>query len=270
MKDIAAEDARELLAKTRSGNMTVLDVRQDWEYEEFHLPGALLIPLPEIADRWNEIDSEKPVLAYCRSGNRSRAASTFLESLGLTSVQNLLGGITAWNGDGAFGPVQGGMERLLGIHSEGDVLLIGYGMEEFLHYFYRRMGSDATTDDARELYDRLAGLEDHHMDSIYARYSRSVHALLDRDAFGKTVQFTVAEGGVDPDTFVADNAKSLNTTQDIVSMAMMFEAQALDFYMRAARLPANAEFAELLTSLAREEQAHLKVLGVFLDKRPLG
>nr|NIS61430.1 sulfurtransferase [Pseudomonadota bacterium] len=46
------------------GSYTLLDVREPEEYEEGHIPGAVLIPLSELPDRLSEIDSQKPVLAY--------------------------------------------------------------------------------------------------------------------------------------------------------------------------------------------------------------
>lgn len=45
-------------------DITILDVRQPSEYQEGHIPGAILIPLPQLSDRINEIDPEKPTLVY--------------------------------------------------------------------------------------------------------------------------------------------------------------------------------------------------------------
>jgi len=45
-------------------DITILDVRQPSEYQESHIPGAMLIPLPELSDRLGELDSEKPTLVY--------------------------------------------------------------------------------------------------------------------------------------------------------------------------------------------------------------
>ena len=45
-------------------DITILDVRQPSEYEESHIPGATLIPLPQLSDRLDEIDPEKPTLVY--------------------------------------------------------------------------------------------------------------------------------------------------------------------------------------------------------------
>lgn len=46
------------------GSYTLLDVRQPGEYEKEHLPGALLIPLPQLLERLDELDREKPLVAY--------------------------------------------------------------------------------------------------------------------------------------------------------------------------------------------------------------
>lgn len=58
--------ARELLARARSGLVTILDVRPPEEYRAGHLPGAINIPLPEIARRAKELPAKREVVAYCR------------------------------------------------------------------------------------------------------------------------------------------------------------------------------------------------------------
>lgn len=58
-------EARAWMEARPEGGYTVLDVRQPEEYEGAgHLPGAVLIPLPELPDRFDELDRERPVLAY--------------------------------------------------------------------------------------------------------------------------------------------------------------------------------------------------------------
>ncbi|MEJ2588769.1 MAG: rhodanese-like domain-containing protein [Deltaproteobacteria bacterium] len=48
----------------REGSFTLLDVRQPREYEKYRLPGAKLIPLPELSDRSGELQRDKPIIAY--------------------------------------------------------------------------------------------------------------------------------------------------------------------------------------------------------------
>ena len=64
VKSIDTDQARELMDKTPGQEMTILDVRQPNEYEAGHLPGAKLIPLPDLGSRLSEIDPQKPTLIY--------------------------------------------------------------------------------------------------------------------------------------------------------------------------------------------------------------
>jgi len=74
----------------------LLDVREPWEYEAGHVPGARLIPLAELEDRVNEVPRDRPILAICHSGQRSLAAAGYLIQLGYAAVSNVDGGTAAW------------------------------------------------------------------------------------------------------------------------------------------------------------------------------
>jgi rhodanese-related sulfurtransferase len=58
------ENVKAYMDKHKEGEFTLLDVRQPGEYEDSRIPGAKLIPLPELADRIEELDPEKPVITY--------------------------------------------------------------------------------------------------------------------------------------------------------------------------------------------------------------
>ena len=58
------EEAKAYMAEHEEGTFTLLDVRQPGEYENSRIPGAKLIPLPELADRLGELDPDKPVIPY--------------------------------------------------------------------------------------------------------------------------------------------------------------------------------------------------------------
>jgi rhodanese-related sulfurtransferase len=64
VKSFDAEEAKQFMAKNKEGTYTLLDVRQPGEYEEEHIPGARLIPLPLLHDSVKELDAEKPVIVY--------------------------------------------------------------------------------------------------------------------------------------------------------------------------------------------------------------
>ena len=64
VRNMDAEEARAYMAEHEEGSYTLLDVRQLGEYEDYRIPGAMLIPLPQLSDRLGELDPEKPVIAY--------------------------------------------------------------------------------------------------------------------------------------------------------------------------------------------------------------
>jgi len=64
VKNMDTEEARVYIDKNKEGTFTLLDVRQPKEYEKARIPGAKLVPLPELTDRLGELDPEKPVIAY--------------------------------------------------------------------------------------------------------------------------------------------------------------------------------------------------------------
>jgi rhodanese-related sulfurtransferase len=64
VNSINADQAREFMETKSSEELTTLDVRQPSEYEAGHIPGAKLIPLPDLTNRLGEIDPDKPVMVY--------------------------------------------------------------------------------------------------------------------------------------------------------------------------------------------------------------
>ena len=57
-------ETKQYIDEHTGDEITILDVRQPGEYKENHIPGASLIPLPQLSDRLDELDPQKPVLVY--------------------------------------------------------------------------------------------------------------------------------------------------------------------------------------------------------------
>lgn len=92
---ISAEDAKAVMDS--GADYVLLDVRTQEEYDEGHIPGAILIPDYEITEKAESVicDKDETILVYCRSGNRSKDASAALVQLGYTDVREF-GGIIDW------------------------------------------------------------------------------------------------------------------------------------------------------------------------------
>ncbi len=63
-KSIDFKETQSYISRHPSEEITILDVRQPSEYRKSHIPGAVLIPLPELSDRLGELDPDKPTLVY--------------------------------------------------------------------------------------------------------------------------------------------------------------------------------------------------------------
>ena len=93
--NITAEEAKQIM-DTEEGYI-ILDVREQDEYDEAHIPGAILIPYTQIEEKANEMlpDKEQLILVYCRGGRRSKIAAEALVKLGYTNIKEF-GGIIDW------------------------------------------------------------------------------------------------------------------------------------------------------------------------------
>ena len=80
--------------------ITVIDVREDFEWDAGHIPGATWIPLGELPERLDEVPTDGPVVMVCRSGNRSSQALNLLQNQGFENAHNMLGGMNAWSAAG--------------------------------------------------------------------------------------------------------------------------------------------------------------------------
>jgi rhodanese-related sulfurtransferase len=91
-KEVSREEARKLIEE----GAQVVDVRAEHEWEAGRIPGATHLPLAELAQRTGEIDKERPVVLYCRGGNRSTMAAAALADAGY-EASKLKEGIVGWS-----------------------------------------------------------------------------------------------------------------------------------------------------------------------------
>ena len=93
---ISPKQASEMYAEQKA---VIVDVREDSEWNEQHIPGAIQIPLAQSNGRISELKQYKdtPVITQCKAGGRSAKALEVLKSVGFTKVYNIDGGIMAWD-----------------------------------------------------------------------------------------------------------------------------------------------------------------------------
>ena len=93
IQDLTPKEFRDCLV---DDEVTLVDVREQWEFDICQIKGAILIPMGEIAKSYVNLKKDNKIALYCHSGIRSMHVADFLLSKGFQSLANLQGGIDAW------------------------------------------------------------------------------------------------------------------------------------------------------------------------------
>ena len=259
------EDAEEFMSQHAEGTYTLLDVRQPPEYENEHLPGAKLVPLPELADSLESLDPEKPTIVYCAVGGRSRMAAKLLVNQDFKKVFYLEGGMEGWEGPAAEGPREFHLKFVRGDETPQEIIEVSYGMEMGLKTFHETVRSRATDPELVELLGHLVRAEESHMRRLLEVSKKWGMDPEEVSGFQENLESTVMEGGIGIEEFLAKNDSFLQTVAGVIDVAMMVETQALDLYLRMAAESSNAATREVLFHIAEEEKGHLRALGRALE-----
>ena len=267
VKSVSSDEANSFMAEHAEGTYTLLDVRQPGEYETEHIPGARLIPLPDLRDGLSQLDKNKPVIAYCAIGGRSLAAAQLLSGLGFKEIYNLKGGIKAWQGSKAVGPQELNLELVRGDETPAEMVALAYGLEMGLGIFYQNMIEKSQDDELKALFSKLADIETRHKKRLFELLTEIDPPDKDIQAYEADIRPAILEGGFRLDDFMKKNASFLRTVSDVLDLAMMLETQALDLYLRFAEKSVDSRSREVLFKLADEEKAHLEALGQLVEEK---
>ena len=93
IQDLTTKEFKDYLV---DDEVTLIDVREQWEFDICQIKGAILIPLGEIAESYVNLNKDSKIALYCHSGIRSMHVADFLLSKGFQSLVNLQGGIDGW------------------------------------------------------------------------------------------------------------------------------------------------------------------------------
>ena len=266
VQSIDTDQAKSFLEDKKVDEVTILDVRQSAEYESGHIPGAILVPLPELTDTMDRIDRTKPVMVYCASGGRSRMAAQLLSGQGFNQIINVAGGFNAWTSETAFFSEEKGLALFDGVASVESALTVAYSLEEGLKAFYESMAKKVASDPARLLFHQLSQIEVKHQDRILEQYADVTGVLVTRDSFEAGQLPEVLEGGLTTEEYANLLMPSFDTLTEIIELAMSIEAQALDLYLRAADKADSEGGKKALIQIANEEKTHLARLGQLLEE----
>jgi rubrerythrin len=189
-----------------------------------------------------------------------------LAGRGFKEVYNVSGGIKAWQSSTAVGPQTQGMHLFEGDESAEAFLVTAYSLEQGLQQFYRDMADKAQSGAVKELFTKLAAIEEKHMDQVFERYQDLVDSAGSRQAFEDRITASALEGGLTQNQYLELFDPDLSVETDVISMAMSIEAQALDLYQRVADRVIDPDARSVVRQIAKEETEHLARLGELMDR----
>lgn len=258
VKEVRGEELQEMLGRG-PGQPLLVDVRQPQEYGVGHIPGSLLIPLGQLEFSLGELDRERPVVVYCRSGKRSMLGATILCRAGFPRVSSLAGGILGWEYEllpGPPGPALAPGE----VRSARDILRLALGKEEMIKLFYQQEGEKARDPELGALLQDLAAREKEHQETLYRRYRAwSEENRLPVEPLGRLLEGGPpgpGPGGGEGHT----PQGSPGGRVELLERALQVEFEAYDFYKTSAEKMRDAGLRGLLLDLALEERAHASSL----------
>ncbi|MGD2087385.1 MAG: rhodanese-like domain-containing protein [Candidatus Aminicenantes bacterium] len=266
---ISADEVREMIKGKNPEEFCLLDVRQPKEYEQGHIPGAILIPIAQLPERLDELDPKKPTIAYCAIGGRSRAGASILQDAGFSESYNLKGGFNAWNGLSVEGPPETGMAYFTGVETPEDVLSLAWALEEGSRRFYQEMVNITEDPEAKKVYDSLKEAEKKHQKYVTDLYDEITGNAPDTAAPFYTKHLSenemeqLMEGQMKLGEVLAwARQHSLN---HVLEYSISLEAKLYDLYFRMKEKYTEPTANKIYSKLAAEEKNHLDVFTDLLE-----
>ncbi len=268
-QDISVEKVRGYLQQHDEQDYMLIDVRQPSEYNQAHIPGAILIPLGEIPERMAELETDKDIIFYCRSGNRSRGAAIFVASQPhiAGTVFNMAGGILAWNGELlATGP----QLRVFDLSGTGhDILYRAMELERGAAEYYLVLSQRYGDSPWAKTLSELAAAEKAHAMAIYRAWAEQQTAPPSFSAVYVDLRKDIVEGGMTiPDLLdrLADDERTL--CRDTLEMALSLEYVAYDLSRNMAHHWRGQPLEAVFQALAEGEKEHILLVAQALSLCP--
>jgi len=269
VKRLSPEELKEILERDEMGQFVLVDVRQPEEYRAGHIPGARLVPLGELEARHSELEKDKKIVTYCRSGHRSMGAAILLCGMGFKDVYTMDGGMLNWDYEALTGLPEGKSELFVEKGEVGDVLMIALKLEKGSQEFYVRVAEKVKSQKTIETFQMLAQIEEKHMERIYDRYEE----VLGKDklpAFNllkQELSLEYMEGGIEINkALLRIEEREFRDEMEALEVALEKEYVSYDFYKRVAGMLADTDTRALLHELAWEERKHINSLLIEIRK----
>jgi rhodanese-related sulfurtransferase/rubrerythrin len=258
--DLTPEELRNYLQSHHEKAFRLIDVRQPGEYEMVHIPGAQLLPLPELMQDLENLPKDKELIFYCRSGARSATAAVMVaeETDGNIKLYNLEGGILAWEG-----AMVDDLPRiaLFEQRSAEQMMATAMNLEKGALRFYSHVQSAFGQYGWSEIFGSLGQVETAHAKTIYHFWQQINNTIEPFEPLFDRLGGEVLEGGQALDEVLQTiGQQGKASCMELVELAMKMEYRAYDLYRTMADQAAAAEAREAFITIAQAEKGHMQAL----------
>lgn len=266
IKEINPEDLRRFIQQHHEREYALIDVRQPGEYEQGHIPGAQLLPLPQLFQSMDRLPADKTLVFYCQGGGRSLAAATMTEEEELTAkaIYNLNGGMLAWDGGvvADYPKVRFFDPKMTLAEMMHTAVNFEKGAMNFYTHAYEQHGDRPWA----TLFDTLSKAEVGHAKKVFHFWKQMQGDLEDFETIFDSMSGEVLEGGTAlTDAIDAADRLKHRVCIRLIELALQIEYAAFDLYRTMGEQAPNADAREAFISLAQSEKAHMRSLAAGLE-----
>lgn len=254
---LLSEQLRQYMRTHHENEYLLVDVRQPEEYRHGHIPGARLLPLPDLVQSMDRLPADKTLVFYCHNGTRSMVAAAMIDEEGFDGpLLNLAGGLLAWEGGQVADEPR--IELFAG-KTAAEMFETAMNLEKGAQRFYQRVGREHGDVPWAGLFARLAEAEREHAETVYGFWRRNES---EPDAFESVydrLSGEILEGGM-PLQNAVDKLAGSDNCMRVLEMALRIEYAAYDLYRRMADQTEDESVRQAFMSLAQAEKAHMQLL----------
>lgn len=265
---ITPEQLRKFMQENHEKQYLLLDVRQPAEYNNMHIPGARLMPLPQLVQNVNSLPPDKTLVFYCHSGGRSLAAASEADEQleGHGPIFNLDGGILAW--DGAMLADTPRVQLFAGQDFIA-MLTTAMNLEKGALRFYEHLHESRAQVPWSEVFGRLAREENAHAKTVFGFLKQARPDTAPFQTLFDQLHGDVLEGGLTlTQALEILDSFSEDACLRCLELALKIEYAAYDLYRSLADQVQEPDARQAFLSLAQAEKAHMRALGAAVGECP--
>jgi rhodanese-related sulfurtransferase len=258
ISEIESEELRKFIAEKKEKDFTLVDVREEFEYNESHIPGAVWVKLSEVEKNPSLVPRSKEVVFYCRSGARSHAAARlFLESESSAqtdSIYNLKSGMLGW--DGAQIEEIPKIDLFKGKKELDELIIRAMELEKGAFELYSAISEKYENLPYIDSINMLKKAETAHARTLFKRLGRPMEEF---DSYFNSLSGDIMESGIST-AQALKKIESLdkNICIGLLEFLVLMEVMAYDLYKVMAEKEKNAQ--KTFLTIAQEEKAHMRTI----------